>query len=314
MNLKQLLFSCMVFIAYSCGNPADDNAAAPPADSATTPAADTAALAEPVEPQPEPASNKEPAEQKQPVKPATRPAVTKPDGAHSSRNTLDWHGAYRGVLPCADCEGIETILTLATNNTFTLSTLYKGKEGKAQVSAGTFNWNDAGSVITLKGGAFDGTQYQVGENRLTQLDKGGQKVSGSLADKYVLKKGISPRPVLAENATELSGTYWKLTELRGRPVQEGWVKEPHLIFNAATGRLTGHTGCNIVNAGFETSGMNRIKIGRAAVTRMACRVPEQEQAFLKALEEVTDYTINEGVLQFSRSRMAPAMKFVAVKK
>ena len=34
------------------------------------------------------------------------------DDQHNSRNSLDWNGVYKGVLPCADCEGIETVITL----------------------------------------------------------------------------------------------------------------------------------------------------------------------------------------------------------
>ena len=32
--------------------------------------------------------------------------------AKSSENVLDWDGTYKGVTPCADCEGIETTVTL----------------------------------------------------------------------------------------------------------------------------------------------------------------------------------------------------------
>ncbi|GGD94473.1 copper resistance protein NlpE [Planktosalinus lacus] len=35
----------------------------------------------------------------------------------TSENSLDWHGTYQGILPCADCEGIQTEVTLHDNNT-----------------------------------------------------------------------------------------------------------------------------------------------------------------------------------------------------
>ena len=25
---------------------------------------------------------------------------------HNSQNSLDWSGTYKGIIPCADCEGI----------------------------------------------------------------------------------------------------------------------------------------------------------------------------------------------------------------
>ena len=30
------------------------------------------------------------------------------DSAHNAQNSLDWAGDYQGILPCADCEGINT--------------------------------------------------------------------------------------------------------------------------------------------------------------------------------------------------------------
>ena len=41
-------------------------------------------------------------------------AGTMPD---SSATSLDWEGVYRGVVPCADCEGIVTTITLRRDGT-----------------------------------------------------------------------------------------------------------------------------------------------------------------------------------------------------
>ena len=32
--------------------------------------------------------------------------------SHTSEMSLDWAGVYQGTLPCADCEGIETMIEL----------------------------------------------------------------------------------------------------------------------------------------------------------------------------------------------------------
>src|SRR5690606_18798136 len=50
------------------------------------------------------------------------------DPADNSRNSLDWAGTYRGVLPCADCEGIETVITLAEDGSFREHTRYLGRQ------------------------------------------------------------------------------------------------------------------------------------------------------------------------------------------
>ena len=31
---------------------------------------------------------------------------------HNAKNSLDYIGLYQGVVPCADCDGIETLLSL----------------------------------------------------------------------------------------------------------------------------------------------------------------------------------------------------------
>lgn len=46
---------------------------------------------------------------------------------HNARNALDWSGAYRGVLPCADCQGIETVVVLASDGTYETLWKYRGK-------------------------------------------------------------------------------------------------------------------------------------------------------------------------------------------
>jgi hypothetical protein len=59
------------------------------------------------------------AAQRAPTKPQapTKPAVRPPAG-DTSRTSLDWPGTYTGVLPCADCEGIETTITLSVDLTY----------------------------------------------------------------------------------------------------------------------------------------------------------------------------------------------------
>lgn len=108
---------------------------------------------------------------------------------HSAMNSLDWDGTYKGILPCADCEGIETTITLTDDQTYTMQTKYLGKsDAKYFDSKGKFNWDKAGQIITLEGIKDAPGKYFVGENTLTQLDMEGKRITGQLADKYILKK------------------------------------------------------------------------------------------------------------------------------
>lgn len=116
----------------------------------------------------------------------TNPGVS--DG-HNSRTSLDWEGIYEGTTPCADCDGIETRLTLNSDNTFELTQKYLGKkeEKTRYTSSGDFTWNETGSNIILKAQNIT-IRFQVGENEVTMLDMAGNVVSGELANFYVLKK------------------------------------------------------------------------------------------------------------------------------
>ncbi len=122
-------------------------------------------------------------------KPATQAAVgnaVHADG-HNSRNALDWAGVYEGVVPCADCPGIEHRLTLEQSGTYQLETRYLERSPAPQVVQGSFKWNDAGSIIRLDQ-AGSRLRFQVGENRLWMLNQAGERISGPLAEHYILNK------------------------------------------------------------------------------------------------------------------------------
>lgn len=106
----------------------------------------------------------------------------------NSQVSLDWAGAYSGKIPCADCEGIEKTVILNEDKTFSMSDNYLGKkEGKFETK-GKFEWDNAGSVITLTDANNDKTMIKVGENQLILLDQEGKEITGELAEMYILTK------------------------------------------------------------------------------------------------------------------------------
>jgi uncharacterized lipoprotein NlpE involved in copper resistance len=108
---------------------------------------------------------------------------------HNSQIALDWSGIYKGVIPCADCVGIETEVILNEDMSFVMRTKYLGKgDQKIFEEKGTFVWDKTGSIVSLKGINETPIQYKVAENKLIQLDMEGNTISGSLADNYILTK------------------------------------------------------------------------------------------------------------------------------
>jgi len=107
--------------------------------------------------------------------------------ASNSRDSVDWDGTYSGMIPCADCEGILVTITLNQNATYEMTMSYLGKDFEF-TSAGSFFWNDRGSIITLDKEDEGMKMFQVGENILFLLDIDGNRITGQFADQYILRK------------------------------------------------------------------------------------------------------------------------------
>ncbi|MBO3096975.1 copper resistance protein NlpE [Gelidibacter pelagius] len=103
----------------------------------------------------------------------------------NSMTSLDWNGVYEGEVPCADCEGIKTVVTINSDKTYTIQETYLGKETTPIETKGSFEWDDQGQRILLSN---DRNPYFVGENTLTLLDSEGNKNTGDLEALYVLRK------------------------------------------------------------------------------------------------------------------------------
>lgn len=224
------------------------------------------------------------------------------DDAHNSRNSLDWSGTYQGTLPCADCPGIRYVLTLNENNTYQLKTQYLERGDSVFTESGKFTWDKNGSQVTL---ADRGEKFQVGENKLFHLDMEGNRVTGNLAEHYVLNR-----------VTEtITGRYWKLIEIQGQAVAEGSTqKEPYIQLNSDDKRVEASGGCNGMGGTYELSEPNRIKFSQLIGTMMACENMEVENGLRRALESADSYHLQGDTLQLFRARMAPLAKFVAEEK
>jgi uncharacterized lipoprotein NlpE involved in copper resistance len=110
-----------------------------------------------------------------------------PDGINA-KDSLNWAGRYAGVLPCADCEGIKTELTLRSDGTYTLITQFVGKEDNPLEESGSFTWDNTGSRVFLPEDNSRPGEFLVGEEKLHVLDKEGKLIRGRLSHLYVLKK------------------------------------------------------------------------------------------------------------------------------
>lgn len=120
--------------------------------------------------------------------------------------------------------------------------------------------------------------------------------------------GAAPEPAQA-----LRGTYWRLTEVGGRPATEGIAgREAHIRFDATGELMGGSTGCNSVSGAYRLEGDGLRFLEPITTTRMACSPPvgEQERAFIEALAASQRFALVGGRLVLYSGDRA-LMKFEA---
>jgi heat shock protein HslJ len=105
--------------------------------------------------------------------------------------------------------------------------------------------------------------------------------------------GTGQTPPTSAAATKpLERTYWRATELAGKPVPAQDAKrEAHLVFQPE-GRLAGSDGCNRFTGGYELK-EGAITFGQMAGTLMACinAAADVERAFRESLKRAMRLTI-----------------------
>lgn len=99
--------------------------------------------------------------------------------------------SYHGIIPCADCEGIEVSLSLMDNGTYTRHDLYISRKAKGPGSneisnSGKFIMH--GDTLQLLGITEGADHYLKTDSTLIQLGADNHRITGNLAYKYVLKK------------------------------------------------------------------------------------------------------------------------------
>jgi copper homeostasis protein (lipoprotein) len=99
--------------------------------------------------------------------------------------------SWRGVLPCADCEGIETSLFLQKDGSWVMNQRYQG--GKAPSVFGTYgNWARTADKLVLTDSQGDKTYFRAKGDALEMLDQEGNPIESSL--NYTLQPVKAPLP------------------------------------------------------------------------------------------------------------------------
>lgn len=213
----------------------------------------------------------------------------KKSSTHTSKNSLDWAGAYSNGL---------IQLSLFDDNSY----LYKNGN---IFNSGKMTWAPGGNTIIL---SETQEKYRVMEGKLKNEFNGNEFIkSGSTGEEATAGTGT---PVKINK--RLLGGKWVLTELRGKPIvkSEQLQKEPFLAFKEEDGTFFGHSGCNGFGGSIKQMNDFKIQFGPAIQTMMACLgIMDIENQLGEALRTADNYTVNNGVLSLNKGKMAPLAKF-----
>ena len=83
-------------------------------------------------------------------------------------------GTYDGRLPCADCSGLRTVLTLGADGRYRMEESYEGKPAKPIATRGSYRLDAARGVVTLDRAA-GGRSVQVAGDRAYVLAPDGKR-------------------------------------------------------------------------------------------------------------------------------------------
>ena len=259
---------------------------------------------------------------------------------HNAQNSLDYIGTYKGILPCADCEGLETMIEIHENNTYTIKTKYNGKGDKIFQQRGTFSWNKQGNTIVFEGIKNAPNQYFVAENSLIQLDMEGKKITGDFAKDYILSKQNSSN--IEVETTEdkniavdlndrmkaqtvikkvnpaigkfpLAETKWKLIALNGKAVVDAKQNDFYIKLNSKDGQFSAFAGCNNFGGSYFMKSAFTLSFSKIISTMMVCPNMKFETRFSSMLSQVNSYSINNNILQFKSEKKVTLAIFEASK-
>ncbi|MEZ0006832.1 heat shock protein HslJ [Flavobacterium sp. 28YEA47A] len=123
------------------------------------------------------------------------------------------------------------------------------------------------------------------------------------------------QPAAATTAIDLFDKEWKLQELNGKAIvlDTTFKKEPLIIFNKETGKMTGNGGCNNFSGSYKLKDANNIELSEGGATMMACPNLGIESEFFKAFKQVKSYRIENNSLMLDNEKKEVVAKLVTGK-
>lgn len=216
-----------------------------------------------------------------PVSQAATPAAQRAPvvDIHTSRIALDWTGTYEGMLDCADCAGVHTLLTLDKDASFELITWPLKRGAAPTTERGQFNWQPDGTSIALETGAGE-LRFLVGEGRLMLRSMAGARQAPGAPNTvltHIPSVQGGDRPTLFEVLTD---HHWALANATDGANQRiaALFPDPEQAFSFgfAESSLQVRGGCNGLRGAFAIGDDDMLSVTAMMSTMMACDTPLME--------------------------------------
>ncbi|STH78874.1 copper homeostasis protein (lipoprotein nlpE) [Escherichia coli] len=129
--------------------------------------------------------------------------------------------SWRGVLPCADCEGIETSLFLEKDGTWVMNERYLGAREEPSSFASYGTWARTADKLVLTDSKGEKSYYRAKGDALEMLDREGNPIESQF--NYTLEAAQSSLPM---TPMTLRGMYFiwlmRRPSLIARPENVSW--------------------------------------------------------------------------------------------
>jgi len=183
---------------------------------------------------------------------------------------------WEGTLPCPDCERIDYRLTLNSDNSFEEVSVFRGETLSETHENGRWQMN-TDSIVILKQDQQVYKYFSLNNRQLEMMDLEGKLIDS--VEHYRLQ------PVTLQDRDQLTGSKWRLIEMKGEKIQvSDTASIPTIEFDASTRRLMGKGGCNNYSGSFSLKA-NLVEIGPIVSTKMACPDMSIETSYFEMLSE-----------------------------
>lgn len=226
-----------------------------------------------------------------------------------NRNS-EWDGTYKGFLPCTNCNGIETFITLNKDNTYNAKIKFVGSDTESQEQSGKIIWNESTEDFILENLNIINNRFVFDDNNIVQLAKDGTRIIGSDQEEYVLNK-INTSTV-NDMYSQLLDKKWRLIEINGSkviPPAGDKLLPVEITFDSKNSLISGHAGCNNFFGNFGISTGTKLFFGKISMTKVYCPQIEIENLLMQNLEKTDNFDIIDGILLFKKGKGVPHTKF-----